>query len=77
VGTESSYLDGVDDEAGEEEEKAEGEHDEHERDRHVRPLPPLVPISEEVWGVRREAAVEKLRRGAPSPARGGSVGELR
>jgi hypothetical protein len=30
-----------------------------------------------VWGVRREAAVEKLRRGAPSPARGGSVGELR
>lgn len=46
------YLDGVDDEAGQEEEQAEREHDEHERDRHGRPPQPL-PISEGSDGRRR------------------------
>lgn len=51
------YLDGVDDEAGQEEEQAEREHDEHERDRHGPPAPaPALPISE--GSLRREAAVE-------------------
>ena len=49
------YLDGVDYEAGQEEEQAEREHDEHERDRHGPPAPAL-PISE--GSLRREAAVE-------------------
>jgi hypothetical protein len=51
------YLDGVDDESGEEEEQAEGQPDEHERDRHGRqPLP--FPISDGGGG------------DAPSPAAG-------
>ena len=54
---EGGYLDGVDDEAGQEEEQAERENDEHERDRHGPTAPaPALPISE--GSLRREAAVE-------------------
>jgi len=56
-GGEGGYLDGVDDEAGQEEEQAERENDEHERDRHGPTAPaPALPISE--GSLRREAAVE-------------------
>jgi hypothetical protein len=43
------------------------------------PPPPLIPISEEVRGVRLELLVEKMRRGATLLPRqgGGSAGEGR
>jgi hypothetical protein len=56
------YLDGVDDEAGQEEEEAEREHDEHERDRHGRRFRSRRGQTGDGSG--------KAPRGVPSPAIG-------
>jgi hypothetical protein len=45
-----NYLDGVDDEAGEEEEEAEREQDEHEGNRHGRRrVSSLAAVSRDYW----------------------------